>query len=72
MAFLSALVLLLATSVQPAPPALTDTVNDFAHVIDQGSRAELDRRIRGMRGATGDVLVVATVQSYQPYESIDE
>src|SRR5215471_17095716 len=59
-------------AAQPPTPALTDTVNDFAHVIDQGSRAELDRRIRAMRGATGDVLVVATVQSYQPYESIDE
>ena len=72
MALLSALVLLLATSMQPPPPALTDTVNDFAHVIDANSRAELDRRIRAMRSATGDVLVVATVQTYQPYGSIEE
>jgi len=72
MAFLSAVVLLLATSTQPAPPALTDTVNDFAHVVDDASRAELDRRIRALRGATGDVLVVATVPTYQPYGSIDE
>jgi len=59
-------------AAQPAPPPLTDTVNDFAHVIDPGSRAELDRRIRAMRGATGDVLVVATVKTYQPYGSIEE
>jgi uncharacterized protein len=72
MALLSALVLLLVTSAQPPPPALTDTVNDFAHVIDAGSRAELDRRIRAMRAATGDVLVVATVPTYQPYGSVEE
>jgi uncharacterized protein len=57
---------------QPAPPALTDTVNDFAHVIDEPSRQELDRRIRALRAATGDVLVVATVPTYQPYGSIEE
>jgi uncharacterized protein len=57
---------------QPPPPALTDTVNDFANVIDSSSRAELDRRIRALRGATGDTLVVATVPTYQPYGSIDE
>jgi uncharacterized protein len=72
MALLSALLLLLATSAQPPPPALIDTVNDFARVIDPESRAELDRRIRAMRAATGDTLVVATVQTYQPYGSIDE
>jgi len=62
----------LTAAAQPPPPALTDTVNDFAHVIDAGSRAELDRRIRALRATTGDVLVVATVPTYQPYESIDE
>ncbi len=60
------------TMAQPAPPVLTDTVNDFAHVIDAASRAELDRRIRAMRSATGDVLAVATVQTFQPYGSIEE
>jgi uncharacterized protein len=57
---------------QPAPPALTDTVNDFAKVIDASSRAELDRRIRALKEATGDVLTVATVNTYQPYGSIEE
>jgi len=61
-----------AAAVQPAPPALTDTVNDFAHIIDDQSRAELDRRIRALKQATGDVLVVATVPTYQPYGSIEE
>jgi uncharacterized protein len=57
---------------QPPPPALTDTVNDFAHVIDGASRAELDRRIRALQQATGDVVVVATVPTYKPYADIDE
>ena len=57
---------------QPAPPLLTDTVNDFAQVIDAGSRAELDRRIRALREATSDTLIVATVKTFQPYGSIEE
>jgi uncharacterized protein len=56
----------------PAPPPLTDTVNDFAEVIDAGSRAELDKRIRALKGATGDVITVATVRTFQPYGSIEE
>ena len=59
-------------SAQPAPPALTDTVNDFAEVIDASSRAELDKRIRALREATGDTLIVATVKTFQPYGSIEE
>lgn len=61
-----------SAAAQPAPPALTDTVNDFAHVIDPGSRAELDRRIRALQQATGDVVVVATVPTFQPYADINE
>lgn len=57
---------------QAPPPALTDTVNDFAGVIDASSRAELDRRIRALKEATGDVLVVTTVRTFQPYGSIEE
>jgi uncharacterized protein len=59
-------------SAQPAPPALTDPVNDFAQVIDASSRAELDKRIRALRDATGDTLIVATVKTFQPYGSIEE
>jgi uncharacterized protein len=59
-------------SAQPPTPALTDTVNDFAHIIDPASRAELDKRVRALKAATGDVVVVATVPTFQPYGSIDE
>lgn len=57
---------------QTPPPALTDTVNDFAAIVDPASRAELDKRIRALKAATGDVVVVATVPTFQPYGSIDE
>ena len=59
-------------AAQPPPPVLTDTVNDFAHIIDDSSRAELDRRIRALKQATGDVIVVATVPTFQPFGSIEE
>jgi uncharacterized protein len=61
-----------AAAVQPAPPALTDTVNDFANVIDEPDERELDRRIRALQRATGDVVVVATVPTFQPYADIQE
>ena len=57
---------------QTPPPVLTDTVNDFASMIDASSRAELDRRIRALQAASGDVVVVATVPTFQPYGSISE
>jgi uncharacterized protein len=59
-------------SAQPAPPPLTDTVNDFAGIIDASSRAELDKRIRALKETTGDIVVVATVPTFQPYSTIDE
>jgi uncharacterized protein len=61
-----------STTAAQNPPALTQPVNDFAHIIDDQSRAELDRRIRALQQTTGDVLVVATVPTYQPYADIDE
>jgi uncharacterized protein len=61
-----------AASPQPAPPPLTDTVNDFAGVIDESSRAELDKRIRALQSVTGDAIAVATVKTFQPYGSIEE
>jgi len=61
-----------AVGAQSSTPALTDTVNDFARVIDASSRAELDRRIRALREATGDTIVVATVPTFKPYANIDE
>jgi uncharacterized protein len=58
---------------QPPPPLLTEPVNDFAGVIDDASRRELDRRIRALQRASGDVIVVTTVKTYKPdYADIRE
>ena len=57
---------------QPAPPQLTAPVNDFATVIDADSERELDKRIRALQAASRDVVVVATVRTYQPYADIDQ
>jgi uncharacterized protein len=60
-------VLLVATSAwaQPETPELTRPVNDFANVIDPESARQLDSLIRALQEATGDVVVVATVDSLQ-------
>jgi uncharacterized protein len=57
---------------QPAPPELTRPVNDFAQVIDQASADALDRDIRALQAATGDVVAVATIATFAPYGDIDE
>lgn len=57
---------------QPLPPELTKPVNDFANVIDTSSARELDSLIRSLQQATGDVVVVATVDTFAPYGSIQE
>ncbi len=49
-----------------APPILTQPVNDFAGVIDQSDTDEMDRRIRALQAASSDVVVVATVRTFQP------
>lgn len=59
-------------SAQTSLPALTAPVNDFAHVIDAGSAAELDRITRVLQAATGDVVVVATVDTFAPAATIEE
>jgi uncharacterized protein len=53
-------------------PELTQPVNDFARVIDPDSAREIDRVIRALKGASGDVIVVATVSSLAPYADINE
>ena len=55
-----------------ALPALTGPVNDFAHVIDARSAAEMDRLSRELKAASGDVVVVATVKTIEPYGDIRE
>jgi uncharacterized protein len=54
------------------PPQLTQPVNDFAGVIDAASAAEMDALIRSLQQASGDVVVVATVKTFQPYADIRE
>jgi len=55
-----------------ALPELTAPVNDLAHVIDAASAAEIDRMSRALNAATGDTVVVATVQTFQPFGDIRE
>jgi uncharacterized protein len=57
-------------SAQTEIPRLTAPVNDFANVIDASSEAQLDALIRRLQGATGDVMVVATVKTFQPYADL--
>ena len=61
------------TSAQQPPPELTRPVNDFANVIDDASEAEIERRILELKKASGDTVVVATIETFQPYYAdIDE
>jgi uncharacterized protein len=60
------------TLAQADLPALTQPVNDFAHVIDSGSAAEMDRMIRALKAASGDIVVVAAVSTIAPYGDINE
>lgn len=55
---------------QTAPPELTAPVNDFAGVIDSGSERQIESLIRQLQAATGDVMVVATVKTYQPWADL--
>jgi uncharacterized protein len=53
-------------------PELTAPVNDFAKVIDADSASAIDRMIRTLQAATGDIVVVATVPTIEPYGDIRE
>ena len=61
-----------SASLDTPPPELTETVNDFAHVIDTASAHEIDRVVRTLKAASGDVVVVATVRAVAPYADIRE
>jgi uncharacterized protein len=71
-ALLLAAVALAPPAVQPDLPRLTAPVNDFAGVIDAESAAEIDRRIRQLQRATGDVIIIATVETIAPAGDIRE
>src|SRR3954467_7528059 len=65
-----------STGAQPKPsaplPDLTAPVNDFAKVVDADSARTMDRMIRTLQAATGDVVVVETVPTIEPYGDIRE
>ena len=67
---LAALVTPSRSHAQPPPPALTGAVNDFAGVIDRDNAQALTDLSARLTEATGDVLVVATVKTYQPWPDI--
>jgi uncharacterized protein len=56
----------------PPLPELTAPVNDFAGVIDPGSAQQIDRLSRTLQAATGDVVVVVTVPTVEPYADVRE
>ena len=56
---------------QPAPPPLTRPLNDFAGVVDPESAAGIDRLVRALQAASGDVVVVATVKTFRPWGDIN-
>ena len=55
---------------QTAPPELTAPVNDFAGVIDGNAEAQLETLIRKLQAASGDVMIVATVKTFQPWADL--
>jgi uncharacterized protein len=55
-----------------ALPELTGAVNDFAHIVDAGSAAAIEAMSRALKEKTGDVVVVATVPTIEPYGDINE
>ena len=64
---LAVCVLFVASSAlaQPQPPELTRPVNDFAGVIDADSARQMESLIRSLQETTGDVVVVATIDSLE-------
>jgi uncharacterized protein len=67
--WLAALLLAAAAQAQQPPP-LTAPVNDFANVLDSTAARELDDIIRKLQAASGDVIVVATIKTFQPSADI--
>ena len=53
-------------------PELTQPVNDFANVVDPTSEGAMDELIRSLEQATGDVVVVATIETFEPYADLRE
>ena len=56
----------------PPLPELTQPVHDFADVIDPSTEQQIDQLSRSLQAASGDVLVVVTVPTIEPYADIRE
>jgi uncharacterized protein len=69
-ACLAALLVVSSPARGQQPPELTAPVNDFAGILDANVTAELDDLIRSLHAASGDVIVVATVKTFQPAADI--
>jgi uncharacterized protein len=59
-----------AVRAQELPPELTAPVNDFARVIPAEYAQQLDDLSRTLLAASGDTIVVATVETFQPYADL--
>ncbi|WP_020612527.1 TPM domain-containing protein [Sediminispirochaeta bajacaliforniensis] len=53
-------------------PDPVGTVNDFAGIIADSDKREIEQVAASVKQATGAEIAVATVQSYAPYGSIEE
>ena len=67
--FLSTFPILLFSQKLPEPVGY---VNDFAGIIDEQSKIQMERIIRAVKEATGAEIAVVTVKTIQPYGSIEE
>lgn len=56
----------------PPLPELTQPVNDLADVVDASIEQQLDRLSRTLQAATGDVIIVVTIPTIEPYADIRE
>jgi uncharacterized protein len=61
-----------AAAAQELPPELTRPVNDFAGVVDADSARSIELLIRSLQQTTGDVVVVATVDTVAPWADVRE
>ena len=69
---LAAFLLVSAVANAQEPPELSAPVNDFAHVIDAPSAQAMENLIRSLERASGDAVVVATVDTIAPYADVRE
>jgi len=60
----------LTANAQAAPPELAAPVNDFANVIDADSERAIESLVRQLQAASGDVMIVATVKTFQPWADL--